>query len=128
MEEQFYLVWPLVMVGVAAGRDAAACPAWRGGCSSPPWSITVAMALLYYQGRIGECDVTPEAYWTIGDRCISKTDALYLATITRAGGLLLGAAFAMVWRPVRGDPRADARQGPPDRSARHRRARRRSAP
>ena len=57
------------------------------------------MALLYHQGRVGECDVTPEAYWTIADRCISKADALYLATITRAGGLLLGAAFAMVWRP-----------------------------
>ena len=30
----------------------------------------------------------------------SKTDTLYLSTFTRAGGLLLGAAFAMVWRPV----------------------------
>jgi hypothetical protein len=61
--------------------------------------VTVAMALLYQQGRVGECNVTPEAYWTIGDRCISKADALYLGTITRAGGLLLGAALAMVWRP-----------------------------
>ena len=57
------------------------------------------MALLYRQGRVGECNVTPDAYWTIADRCISKADALYLSTITRAGGLLFGAAFAMVWRP-----------------------------
>ena len=61
--------------------------------------ITIAMALLYRQGRVGECNVTPGAYWTIGDRCLSKADTLYLSTITRAGGLLFGSAFAMVWRP-----------------------------
>ena len=33
-------------------------------------------------------------------RCISKTDTLYLSTPTRAVGLLLGSAFAMVWRPA----------------------------
>jgi hypothetical protein len=60
----------------------------------------VLMAVVYYPGRIGECDVTPDAYWMVGERCISKIDTLYLSTITRAGGLLLGAAFAMVWRPV----------------------------
>ena len=43
---------------------------------------------------------TPDAYWQIAGRCIAKADALYLSTFTRAGGLLLGAAFAMVWRPV----------------------------
>ena len=46
---------------------------------------------------------SPEAhhgYWLIADRCISINDTLYLSTITRAGGLMLGAAFAMVWRPI----------------------------
>ena len=41
----------------------------------------------------------PEAYWWIGGRPISKLDTLYLSTFTRAGGLLLGSAFALVWRP-----------------------------
>ena len=49
---------------------------------------------------IGECSLNPEAYWTIGERCISKADTLYLSTIARSTGLLLGAAFAMLWRPV----------------------------
>ncbi len=54
---------------------------------------------------------------------ISIPDALYLSTISRAGGLLLGAAFAMIWRPaevVRGPLRT---RGLFDRSAGARRAR-----
>jgi hypothetical protein len=39
-------------------------------------------------------------YWKIAGRCISINDALYLSTFTRGGGLMLGAALAMVWRPV----------------------------
>ena len=66
---------------------------------SPRSAITMITALLYNAGRIGECTVTPDAYWTVRGRCVSKLDALYLSTITRSTGLLLGAAFAMVWRP-----------------------------
>ena len=98
VEEQFYLLWPLVMVVLlrVGTRRVFGVAKWLAVAALV---VTIAMALLYNQGRVGECDVTPEAYWTIADRCISKADALYLATITRAGGLLLGAAFAMVWRP-----------------------------
>ena len=39
-------------------------------------------------------------YWKLFGRCISANDALYLSTITRSGGLLLGAGFAMLWRPM----------------------------
>ena len=62
--------------------------------------ITVAVGLLYYSGPIETCETTPGAYWQVAGRCISKTDALYLSTPTRATGLLLGSAFAMIWRPV----------------------------
>jgi peptidoglycan/LPS O-acetylase OafA/YrhL len=99
VEEQFYLVWPLVMVVLLRRGD-------RRIAETAKWlvlvalGITVAMALAYHRGTIGACDVTPGAYWTVGERCISKADALYLGTITRAPALLLGAAFAMVWRPM----------------------------
>jgi hypothetical protein len=39
-------------------------------------------------------------YWDVFGRCISVNDTLYLSTITRAGGLMLGAGFAMFWRPM----------------------------
>jgi hypothetical protein len=63
-------------------------------------AIAGFVALLMPTSRIGEsCVSTPDAYWSIGERCISKIDLLYLSTPTRATGLLLGAALAIVWRP-----------------------------
>ena len=60
----------------------------------------------------GTPEVTPEAFWSVAGRSISKADALYLSTVSRAGGLMLGAAFAMIWRPaavMRGPLRDKAR-------------------
>ena len=99
VEEQFYLVWPLVMIALFR-RRASWTPALVAA-----WLVTIAVlisitvGLLHHSGRIGECAVTPDAYWSIGERCLPIADALYLSTITRAGGLLLGAALAFMWRP-----------------------------
>ena len=89
VEEQFYLVWPLVMVVLlrVGTRRVFGMAKWLAVAALV---VTVAMALLYHEGRVGECDVTPDAYWTIADRCISKADALYLATITRAAACCSG--------------------------------------
>ena len=38
-------------------------------------------------------------YAEIAGRCVSINDALYLSTISRSGGILAGAGFAMLWRP-----------------------------
>ena len=99
VEEQFYLVWPLVMIGlIRLGRRRL--PEMARWLVLAAVLITVAVALLFYSGPIESCETTPDAYWQIAGRCISKTDALYLSTPTRATGLLLGSAFAMIWRPV----------------------------
>jgi peptidoglycan/LPS O-acetylase OafA/YrhL len=99
VEEQFYLIWPLVMIGlIRLGRRRL--PEMSRWLFLAAIGVTAVMALLYYPGQIGTCDVTPDAYWQVAGRCISKTEFNYLGTFTRAGGLLLGAAFAMVWRPV----------------------------
>ncbi|MDW3214050.1 MAG: acyltransferase family protein [Ilumatobacteraceae bacterium] len=100
VEEQFYLVWPLVMMLLlrrTGTRNVALVARWL---VLGALVVTVLTALLYHSGPIGDCAVNPDAYWTLGERCISKGDALYLSTITRSSGLLLGAAFAMVWRPI----------------------------
>ena len=99
VEEQFYLVWPLVMVallGRTGTRKVADVSRWLFIAAI---GIAVTTALLFHPGVIGGPDATPDAYWSFGGRAISKLDFLYLGTITRAPGILLGAAFAMVWRP-----------------------------
>jgi peptidoglycan/LPS O-acetylase OafA/YrhL len=100
VEEQFYLLWPLVMVLILRrGRERLPRVAlWLLGASI---AIAAAVAVLYVPGDIDSA-CRPDlmtGYWKVAGRCISINDALYLGTFSRAGGLLLGAAFAMVWRP-----------------------------
>jgi len=99
VEEQFYLIWPLVMFALLRGGSRKIADISRYLVVAA-LVITVLMAVLFYSGPIGTPEVTPDAYWTILGREISKLDAMYLGTIFRASGLLLGAAFAMIWRPV----------------------------
>jgi peptidoglycan/LPS O-acetylase OafA/YrhL len=112
VEEQFYLLWPVVMIfllGRNGTRQVAAVSRWLFVSAV---LITVAVALLFYPGPIAEPNVTPDAYWWLGDRPINKIDTLYLGTVSRLSGILLGAAFAMVWRPlaiVRGPLRSKGR-------------------
>lgn len=99
VEEQFYLLWPLVMLVVLRrGHDRLPRVAmWFVGIAA---TIAAAMAVLMPTSRIGQdCTTTPDTYWQIAGRCVSRVDALYLSTPTRAIGLLLGAALALVWRP-----------------------------
>ncbi|MEX1105760.1 MAG: acyltransferase family protein [Ilumatobacteraceae bacterium] len=101
VEEQFYLIWPLIMV-VILRRSSATLPRiglWLFGVAV---AIAVFTALVFRPGDVASA-CSPEdsyGYWRIAGRCISINDTLYLSTITRASGLMLGAAFAMVWRPV----------------------------
>jgi peptidoglycan/LPS O-acetylase OafA/YrhL len=102
VEEQFYLLWPLVMVAVLArrrGRDLPRLALWFAGTSL---AVTVMMALLYRGGDVAATCTADQrqGYWSLFGRCISVNESLYLGTLSRAGGLLLGAAFAMIWRPA----------------------------
>ncbi|MET0458308.1 MAG: acyltransferase family protein [Ilumatobacteraceae bacterium] len=99
VEEQFYLLRQLVMIAILRrGSRRVQDISWWLVVTAI--AIAAVVALLYQPGPIGPCTVTPDAYWQVGERCFSKVDVLYLSTPTRAGGLLLGAALAMVWRPV----------------------------
>lgn len=99
VEEQFYLIWPLVMVALLGRRSTRKIANVSRWLFLAAVTIAIITALLYHPGVIGEPEQTPEAYWWIGDRAISKLDFLYIGSFSRASGILLGAAFAMVWRP-----------------------------
>ena len=113
VEEQFYLIWPLVMVGILGlGRHRLPRVAlWLFGISA--W-ISFMVGLLFANGDVATT-CSPEAmngYRMLFGRCINVNEALYLGSFSRAGGLMLGAAFAMVWRPMalmRGPAREKAR-------------------
>ncbi len=112
VEEQFYLLWPLVMMFILRkGRDRLPrVGLWLAGISA---AIAVAVGIIFVSGDVADqCGPGPtRGYAVLFGRCININDTLYLSTVTRAGGLLLGAAFAMLWRPtalLRGPMRAKA--------------------
>jgi peptidoglycan/LPS O-acetylase OafA/YrhL len=101
VEEQFYLIWPLVMV-VILGRARNGLPKVGARLMAISLGITVVMGFVFAGGFVPLACSTENSngYWHIFGRCISVNDTLYLSTVTRAGGLLLGAGFAMLWRPA----------------------------
>ena len=82
VEEQWYLVWPLLFTFIFGAKwmRPKISGALLVACSG---AVMVATALRFVQD-----DET-------------RTNFLYLSTITRSSGLLLGAAVAMLWRPWR---------------------------
>jgi peptidoglycan/LPS O-acetylase OafA/YrhL len=84
IEEQFYLVWPLAFVAITSSRLR------RAGAARLVAAIALVPVVVMFSlhadgpGPIGNLD---------------RVNFLYLSTLTRAGGLLAGAAAAFVWRP-----------------------------
>ncbi len=82
VEEQWYLIWPLLFTFIFGAKwmRPKISGALLVACSG---AVMVATALRFVQD-----DET-------------RTNFLYLSTLTRSSGLLLGAAVAMLWRPWR---------------------------
>ena len=109
VEEQFYLVWPVVMVVLLRrGRDRLPRVAlWLLGASV---FVAAATAAMYVSGTVfigsdlsGNLACGPgesHGYLSVLGHCVNVNEALYLNTFSRASGLMLGAAFALRWRPV----------------------------
>ncbi|MFM2078282.1 MAG: hypothetical protein RJA49_2172 [Actinomycetota bacterium] len=101
VEEQFYLLWPLVMV-LILHRARRRLPSMGIKLIGASFVVAVIMGLLFAGGFVPlACSAeNSNGYWHIFGRCISINDTLYLGSLSRSGGLLLGAGFAMLWRPM----------------------------
>ena len=98
VEEQFYLVWPLIMFVVARlGRRRL--PLVGLLFAATAIAIAVFTALTYRSGHVATITETPEQFIELFGHPVSRIDFLFLGTVSRAGGLFLGAALAIFWRP-----------------------------
>jgi peptidoglycan/LPS O-acetylase OafA/YrhL len=90
VEEQFYVVWPLVLLALLAVFGLRGRLAVVLGLAT----TSALLPLLYWDGGAG-------------------TDRIYFGTDTRAVGMLAGAAMAMLWHHRRALGRGPARWSPP---------------
>ncbi|CAN5548312.1 acyltransferase family protein [soil metagenome] len=102
VEEQFYLVWPLVMLALLR-RSRGRLPSIGLRLMLTSITIAVVVAAVYVPGATAAtCNVEGfrNGWATVAGKCINVNETLYLGSFSRAGGLLLGAGFAMLWRPL----------------------------
>jgi peptidoglycan/LPS O-acetylase OafA/YrhL len=98
VEEQFYLVWPLLIAFVMKrfGRRPAKLGIIFLGISI---AISLYVATSYAAGVRGTPIETPEQYISLFGHAVSRLDFLFLGTLGRSGGLFMGAALAFWYRP-----------------------------
>ncbi len=122
VEEQFYLLWPLVM-GLLLKRFGTRVTRTAPFMFLGALVVAGVTAAMFIGGPVFlGADPTgavscgageSHGYLSLFGRCINVNEMLYLNTFSRAGGLLLGAGFALVWRPLaimRGPLRAHGRR------------------
>ncbi|MFM8625864.1 MAG: acyltransferase family protein [Actinomycetota bacterium] len=99
VEEQWYIVWPLVVAVATRRLRRSRLPILGASLLVVSLAVTVWTAVMFRSGPVGTIAETPEQYVSLFGREVLRTDFLYLGTLSRSSGLLLGAALAMVWRP-----------------------------
>ena len=98
VEEQFYLIWPVVML-VVAKFGKRRLPIVSAVFVLIAVALAVYTGVVYQPGVISTIADTPEQFMNLFGQSVSRVDYLFLGTITRSSGLLLGAALAIWWRP-----------------------------
>lgn len=98
VEEQFYVIWPVLIAVVLKkyGRRPAKLGVIFLGISV---AIAMYVATTYAAGVRGTPIETPEQYISLFGHAVSRLDFLFLGTIGRSGGLFMGAALAFWFRP-----------------------------
>ncbi len=93
VEEQWYLIWPLVFVALMRIR----LPRHLLGSMILGAALVVWIYTFWVQSR----SPTPLGGPPAAFDGVDRTNYMYLSTITRSFGLLLGAGAAFIWRPWR---------------------------
>lgn len=98
VEEQFYLVWPILIAVVLKvfGRRPLLLGALFFAASI---AVSIYVAKTFEPGANGSVLETPDHYIALFGHAVSKVDFLFLGTLGRAGGLLIGSALAFWWKP-----------------------------
>lgn len=99
VEEQFYIIWPVVMYVLLRRLGSKTLPFIGIFFTALAAAVAVYTALVFRSGPIDTLAKTPDQYMELFGRTVLRSDFLYLGTLTRATGLLLGAALATLWRP-----------------------------
>lgn len=95
VEEQFYIVWPVLMFVMLQRVRGRAITIFGGVFLLGAIAISVYTAVMYVPGNLSDASQTMMLF----GREVQRTDFLYLGTLSRSSGLLLGAALATVWQP-----------------------------
>ena len=98
VEEQFYLIWPVVML-IVAKFGKRRLPIVSAVFIGLAVVLAIYTALVYQPGTISNIGDTPNQFMSLFGQPVSRIDFLFLGTLTRSSGLLLGAALAIWWRP-----------------------------
>jgi len=98
VEEQFYLIWPVVML-IVAKFGKRRLPIVSAVFFGLAVILAIYTALVYQPGTISNIGDTPNQFMSLFGQSVSRIDFLFLGTLTRSSGLLLGAALAIRWRP-----------------------------
>jgi peptidoglycan/LPS O-acetylase OafA/YrhL len=103
VEEQWYLVWPLAFVALRHSRLSRKGTAWLLAAIS---ASVMVWTFILHRGGPGNLSSPFEVF-----DGVDRINFMYLSTVTRASGLLLGAAAAFVWRPWRSPSAPTSRGG-----------------
>jgi peptidoglycan/LPS O-acetylase OafA/YrhL len=103
VEEQWYLLWPLVFVALRRTKLS------RAGTAGLLAAISAAVMLWTYVLHGNGPGNVRSPIAVLDD--VDRINFMYLSTVTRAAGLVLGAAAAFVWRPWRAPGAAKSQGG-----------------
>ena len=103
VEEHWYLFWPLAFIALRRTRLT------RAGTAGILVALSVAVMVWTYVLHGSGPGNLSSPITAFDD--VDRINFMYLSTVTRASGIVLGAAAAFVWRPWRSPAAARSRAG-----------------